>query len=92
MSNPCNLIQTNPTSATFPFRSCNYSAVSTSGLNTVAGTTSVSTVSVSGGWNSAYNLTNGATQQFILLRSPTSVITPVAPPPDSPSTSRQAPR
>lgn len=70
LSNPCNLIQTNPTSGTFPFRSCNYSAVSTSGLNTVAGTTSTSqTGSVSGGWNSAYNLTNGVTQQFILLVS-----------------------
>ncbi len=71
VSNPCNLIQTNPTSASFPFRSCNYSAVSTSGLNIVAaGTTSTSqTASVSGGWNSAYNLTNGTTQQFILLVS-----------------------
>ena len=70
VSNPCNLIQTNPTSASFPFRSCNYSAVSTSGLNIAAGTTSTSqTASVSGGWNSAYNLTNGTTQQFILLVS-----------------------
>ena len=70
VSNPCALIQSNPTSGTFPFRSCNYSAVGTTGMNTIAGTTSTSqTGSVSGGWNSAYNLTNGATQQFILLVS-----------------------
>ena len=73
VSNPCNLIQTNPTSATFPFRSCNYSAAGTTGLSAAnAGTTSVSqTASVSGGWNSAYNLSGaiGTTQQFILLVS-----------------------
>lgn len=70
VSNPCALITSNPTSGTFPFRSCNYSAVGTTGMNIVAGTTSTSQANaVSGGWNSAFNLTNGATQQFILLVS-----------------------
>ena len=72
MGSYCSLIQTNPTSGTFPFRSCNYSAVGTSGLNTIAGTTSVSqTGAVSGGWNSAYilNATAGTVQTFVLLVS-----------------------
>lgn len=72
MGSYCSLIQTNPTSATFPFRSCNYSAVGTTGLNIAAGTTSVSQAfSVSGGWNSAYilNPTAGTVQTFVLLAS-----------------------
>ena len=72
MGSYCALIQSNPTSATFPFRSCNYSAAGTSGFSTSAGTTSTSqTSSVSGGFNSAYilNPTAGTVQTFVLLIS-----------------------
>ena len=70
INNPCSLISSNPTSSSFRFRSCNYSSIGTTGLNTVADTTSSSQgSSVSGGWNSAYNLTSGTTQTFMLLVS-----------------------
>ncbi|MFN8144142.1 MAG: T9SS type A sorting domain-containing protein [Bacteroidia bacterium] len=57
----CSLIQTNPTSGTFPFRTCNYSAVGTTGLSSSAG----------GGFNPPYTLsaTAGTVQTFVLLVS-----------------------
>ncbi|MEO0311828.1 MAG: hypothetical protein RIQ89_1485, partial [Bacteroidota bacterium] len=60
ISNYCNLILTNPTSATFPFRSCNYSALGTTGLATPA---------PSGAFNPALALGANTTRTFILLVS-----------------------
>ena len=61
MGSYCSLIQTNPTSGTFPFRTCNYSAVGTTGLSSSAG----------GGFNPPYtlNATAGTVQTFVLLVS-----------------------